>query len=267
MLISRVKLFPNNNSKSIRIAKSLEKKLIENNFIIDDNFDLGIAIGGDGSFLRMLKLSNFSSEVMYVGVNTGTLGFLQEINCNKLDDFISRIKEDNFELNKIGIQETEINTIDSTSRFYSLNEILIRSNDLKTASLEVKINNKLLENFAGDGLLIATSVGSTAYNLSYQGSIVYDLIHTLQITPIAPLNTRAYRSLINSIIVPEDKLISVTPLKNKNNLLIMVDGENNTYDNVVNIETSIQSKRINILRLKEYDFTLKINEKFIKDLD
>lgn len=267
MLINKVKLFPNNNSKSIRIAKSLTKKLIDNGFIIDDDFDLGIAIGGDGAFLRMLKLTNFNSNVKYVGVNTGTLGFLQEISCNKLDDFISRIKADDFELNAIGIQETLVNTITSTSRFYSLNEILIRDKDLKTASLEVKVNNKLLENFTGDGLLIATSVGSTAYNLSYHGSIVYDLIHTLQITPVAPLNTKAYRSLINSIIVPEDKIINIIPLKNKNNLLITIDGENSIYDGVVDIETSIQNKRINILRLKEYDFTLKINEKFIKDLD
>ena len=74
-MIKNIKLFINNNEKSIELAKLVRDKLNENGFIIDDNnFDLGIAIGGDGSFLRMIKKNKFDSEPYYVGINSGHLG-------------------------------------------------------------------------------------------------------------------------------------------------------------------------------------------------
>ena len=120
-----------------------------------------------------------------------------------------------------------------------------------------------LETAVGDGLLISTSFGSTAYNLSFGGSIVYNTFHTLQITPIAPLNNKSYRSLLNSVILPENKVISLLPQRNRD-LLITIDGENKYYENVIKVETVVDKKRINCLRRKGYNFVEKINEKFLK---
>ena len=125
------------------------------------------------------------------------------------------------------------------------------------------INDVLLENFVGDGLLISTSCGSTAYNLSFGGSVVYNDLHTLQITPIAPLNSKAYKSLINSIIVPENKLIKIIPTKIVKDLHLVVDGENIIFENVKSIQTKTANKKIKILRLSVYDYTKVINEKFL----
>ncbi len=121
----------------------------------------------------------------------------------------------------------------------------------------------MLERFVGDGLLIATSFGSTAYNLSHGGSIVYNTFHTLQITPIAPLNNKSYRNLINSVILPENKTVKLD-LGGDKNIMITVDGENIVYENVVKVETFVHEKRIKCLRRKDYDFSKKINEKFLK---
>ena len=80
MKIKRIRIFSNNNKKSLGIKDILISKLEENGFIIDEfNYDLGIAVGGDGSFLRMIKESNFNSNIFYIGVNAGTLGFAQEV--------------------------------------------------------------------------------------------------------------------------------------------------------------------------------------------
>ena len=80
MQIKRVKLFSNDNENSKEIEKILKNELEKENFIIcDKDYELAIAIGGDGSFLRMLKRSNFNSDIYYIGVNCGTLGFLEEI--------------------------------------------------------------------------------------------------------------------------------------------------------------------------------------------
>lgn len=264
-MIKKVKIFPNDNPNSKEIAEKLCNELKENGFeIVANDFDLAIAVGGDGSFLRMVKQCNFDSDVYYIGVNTGTLGFLQEIKPDKIKEFVSKLIKEEFKIEEIGIQKTTVVTEKNDSLFYSLNEIVIREKDLNASVLDIKIDDVLLERYVGDGILISTSVGSTAYNLSYGGSIVYDMLHTLQITPIAPINSKAYRNLLTSIVVPENKLISLLPPKEKSNIIIIVDGENNFYDNVKRIDTIVSKKRIKCMRMSNYDFTNIINEKFLK---
>ena len=253
MRINKIRLFANDNTLSNEIKNILSNKLKENNFIIsDDDYELGIAIGGDGSFLRMLKQSNFNSDVYYIGINTGTLGFLQEIKPDNIDDFILNLKNNNYKIEEIGIQKTKINSNNISSIFYSLNEIVVRNKELNTIFLNIFIDDILLEKFIGDGILVSTSVGSTAYNLSFGGSIVYNTLHTLEITPIAPLNNKSYRNLLNSIIIPEDKTIKLLP-SNSKDIIITVDGENNIYEDVSSIETTVSDKKIKCLRMNNYN--------------
>lgn len=260
--IKSFKLFPNSNDKSHDIEQIIREKLIKNGFIERDEYDLAIAIGGDGSFLRMVKNSNFNSDTLYVGINAGTLGFAQEVSVDNIDNFILDLKRNKYKVDTIGVQKTKVITNEGNSNFYSLNEIVIRDAYLNTANLSIKIDDEFLESYHGDGILIATSFGSTAYNLSFGGSIIYNTFHTIQITPIAPLNNKAYRSLLNSVVLPENSLVEIIP-ENKD-LLITVDGENNVYDNVIKIETSVKEKRIKVLRTLDYDFVKKINEKYLK---
>lgn len=260
--IKSFKIFSNNNEKALNATEIIKEKLLKNGLIESDEYDLAIAVGGDGSFLRMVKYTNFNSECLYVGINAGTLGFAQEVSLNNIDEFIDDIKNGKYKVDTIGVQKTKVVTNEGDSNFFSLNEIVIRDKDLNTAVLDVLIDDIYLEEYHGDGILIATSFGSTAYNLSFGGSIIYNTFHTLQITPIAPLNNKSYRSLLNSVVLPEEKLVKVIP-KNKN-ILVTIDGENKVYDNVDYIETSVKEKRIQCLRSKDYDFSLKINEKFLK---
>ena len=263
MQIKKFIIFSNNTKLSIELKDKVKEKLEKANFIESKkSFDLAIAIGGDGCFLRMVKETKFNSRVLYVGINTGTLGFAQEVKVDDIDNFINNLIIENYKIDNIGIQETKIITSVNTFYFNSLNEIVIRDKNLNTLTLDVMIDSVKLEKFVGDGMLVATSFGSTAYNLSFGGSIVYNTFHTLQLTPIAPLNNMSYRNLLNSVIIPEEKKIFIIP-KNKD-LLIQVDGDNNIYDNVSLIETYIHKKRIKCYRDKNYDFSKKINEKFLK---
>ena len=263
-MIRNIKLFVNNNVKSYKVAKDVEDRFIKNGYTISaTKFDLGIAIGGDGSFLRMIKSCNFSTTPFYVGINSGTLGFLQEVKIDELDKFLEELSEESFKIENIGIQETTIKHKEGLSRFCSLNEILIRDKNLKLSKFGIYIDGDLFERFAGDGVMIATSLGSTAHNLSYGGSIVYSDFSTLQITPIGPINSSSYRTLPNSLIVPTSKEIVVEPLAGINNLMVTIDGENNIYDEVENINTSIKDKKIKCLRFSHYNFPQKINEKLL----
>lgn len=265
-MIKNIKLFVNNNDKSYKVASIVERSFSQNGFTISDkNFDLGVAIGGDGSFLRMIKACNFSDIPYYIGVNSGTLGFLQEVKIDEIDKFIEELQKEKYKVENIGIQETTINHADGASRFFSLNEILVRDKNLKLSKFRVSIDNDLLETFAGDGLMIATSLGSTAHNLSYGGSIVYSDFSTLQITPVGPITSSSYKSLVNSIIVPTSKEILVEPIEGIDNLMVTIDGENNLYENVTDINTSIRDKKIKCLRFSHYNFPQKINEKLLSN--
>ena len=260
-----VKLFVNDNETSKNVSKIVKEKLEIANFqIVEDNYDLAIAIGGDGSFLRMIKNTNFNENCLYIGINAGTLGFAQEVNIEEIDQFILDLKDKNYKVENIGIQEIEIKTPDTISKQLSLNEMIVRDMELNTANLNVLVEGVLLEDFVGDGLLLATSFGSTAYNLSFGGSIVYNTFHTLQLTPIAPLNNKSYRNLLNSVILPDNKEIVIKPCNRTKNLLITVDGDNNFYKNVDYVSSKVSGREIQILRMKDYNFIKKINDKFLK---
>lgn len=264
-IINKVRLFYNSNSQS-KSTYELTKELLERYHfeIVEEDYDLAIAIGGDGSFLRMVKQASFNSTIYYVGINSGTLGFLQEIKPEEVEVFIARINNNDYKLEELSVQETVIKRKKDSSIFFSLNDLVIRDKELNTTHLTIKIDDCILENFVGDGVLISTSVGSTAYNLSFGGSIVYGSIHTLQITPIAPLNSKAYRSLMNAVIIPEEKTIHILPKKDKRNLILSIDGETNSYKGVEEIVTKVGDKKIYCLRMNDYDYTNIINEKFLK---
>lgn len=262
--MKKIKLFVNNNPQAQEVASIVTKKLQQENFkIVETDYELAIAIGGDGSFLRMVKAANFNENCLFVGINAGTLGFAQEVSLEDIDEFIEDLKTQDYKVERIGAQEIEITTNDSVSKHLSLNEIVIRDIDLNTVNLSIQIENQLLEKFVGDGMLISTSFGSTAYNLSFGGSIVYNTFHTLQLTPIAPLNNKSYRNLLNSVIIPDDKVITLFPINRSKDLLITIDGDNNKYKDVKKIETT-QTRTIQVLRMKDYNFIKKINDKFLK---
>lgn len=260
-----VRLFVNDNETSKNVSKIVTEKLESANFqIVEENYDLAIAIGGDGSFLRMIKSSNFNENCLYIGINAGTLGFAQEVNVEEIDKFILDLENNNYKIENIGIQEIEIKTPDTISKQLSLNEMIVRDMELNTANLKVLVEGVLLEDFVGDGLLLATSFGSTAYNLSFGGSIVYNTFHTLQLTPIAPLNNKSYRNLLNPVILPGNKEVVIRPFNRTKNLLITVDGDNNFYKNVDYVSSKVSGREIQILRMKDYNFVKKINDKFLK---
>ncbi len=261
--IKRIGLFPNHNDKSVAFSEQLAKKLEVFGYLIDqNNFDLAIAVGGDGSFLHMVKECSFDEGIYYVGVNTGTLGFVQDIYPNEMDTFIQKLYEDDYKIEDIGTLRTEIITDDDVCEKYSLNEMIIRDSKLGKLQTTILVNEQLLGRFIGDGLLVATSFGSTAQNRSYNGAIVYNELHTLQVTPMGPISSDSYRSISNSIVMPEERIITISPSYENKKILITADGEHEVFENVKAVNNSVK-KKIRCLKMTNYDYTRKINEKIL----
>lgn len=262
--MKKVKLFINQNEQSLKTARRLLKLLGKRGFIeVEQNYEIAISVGGDGAFLRMVKETNFNPDIYYIGVHTGTLGFLPEVLPNELEEFVSYLTLEEYKVDEIGLLETTIECEKEVKRLISLNEIVIRDFELGSLTLDIKLENWLLERFKGDGMLISTSIGSTAYNLSFGGSIVYFYLHTLQLTPIAPFNSSSYRNLQNSVVLPENITIEINPVNN-DHLWISADGENYNIQNVKRIIAKIGNQKMKRLRYHNLPFPTIIKEKFLK---
>ena len=129
--------------------------------------------------------------------------------------------------------------------------------------LFISIGGKPIEKFSGDGLIVATSAGSTAYNYSVGGSIADPRLKLLQVTPIAPMNTTAYRSFTSSILLPADLSLGVVPEQRENQINIMNDGIETAYTNVKSIEVRVSEISVHLIRLKGYDFWNKVTDKVL----
>lgn len=267
MDIKRIQIVNNLNKKSIETKEIVVKFIKEFNLIeVESKPDLIIAIGGDGTFLRALNKNRYNTETLYVGIHTGHLGFLQDIQISEIEELFKRITTKNFIVDEILLQEITFHCDKHSFQYKSINEFVLRERNLKTLEVDVKIGNAYLQSFRGDGFIVSTPTGSTAYNLSAGGSILFPGIEGLQLLPLAPLpKSKHFATLSNSIIIPKNQKLELLPNAYfKNNLFICVDGECFQFNFKINkITLKIADKGINVLRFKEHNFCTRINEKFI----
>lgn len=261
-----------------KVSEEAKHKVIskfqENGFNVKENTiegcELVVCIGGDGALIHAVHAYDFP-EIPFVGINTGHLGFFQEINHedpSELDRFIKEYKVGRYSLQPLHTVKATVTLQDGTTQVHrGLNEIVITGIHSYSIHLDISIGDSPIEKFSGDGILVATSAGSTAYNYSVGGSIVDPRIKLLQVTPIAPMNTTAYRSFTSSILLPSELSLGVVPEKSdshKNNRLILLnDGTQNLYMNVKDVKVEFSEKVINLVRFENYDFWSKVKTKFL----
>ena len=262
-----INIFGNETAISRETKKILKQKLEKSGFVVpklyDERAELIICVGGDGSFLHTLRKFDFPN-IPFIGVNTGHLGFFQELYPDQLDEFIFRYKMGNYEIQELKTIGAEINSGKQITKVKGLNEIVIKGDMSITAHLNISIGDSFVERFSGDGILVATPAGSTAYNYALGGSIVDPRLTLLQITPIAPMNTTAYRSFTSSVIVPPDLSINIYPeLSSEHSILVIADGMEYKYHELSDISISFSESKVKLLRFENYDFWNKVKSKFL----
>lgn len=264
----KISLFTNGTRVSDKVKDELTEMLLESGHIVTTEYkgdsDLIICIGGDGAFLETIHKCDFPS-CPTVGINTGHLGFFQEVRPQKLQDFLAAYEKGQYSIQELSTVKCTITT-ESGEEFthVGLNEIAIKGRHSYSVHLFISIGGRPIEKFSGDGILVATSAGSTAYNYSLGGSIVDPRLKLLQVTPIAPMNTTAYRSFTSSILLPSDLSIGIRPERSENRIFILNDGIETGYENVRNIEVSASDEVVNLIRFKNYDFWHKVKDKFLE---
>lgn len=262
-----ISIFTNGTEMSLDVKSELRKELNNRGYTVmseySQNTDLIICIGGDGAFLETIHKCNFP-DCPIVGINTGHLGFFQEVLPENIQTFIEDYENENYSIQQLGTVRCIVTESDGNmNEHIGLNEITITGRKSYSIHFDITIGGKPIEKFSGDGILVATSAGSTAYNYSLGGSIVDPRLKLLQVTPLAPMNTTAYRSFTSSILLPDDMNLGIIPESEENRIYIANDGEITGYSNVREIEVRMSSKVVNLIRFKDYDFWNKVKDKFL----
>lgn len=150
-------------------------------------FDLVIALGGDGTILRTCRQMGRNQRPV-IGVNMGHLGFLADLSPADLLDRLSAIAYRNFRTISHLMYECRLLRGDGTTENHlGLNEVAILSaGALQLLQIELSIDNEMVATFAGDGLLVSTPIGSTAHSLAAGGPILKQDLQAFVITPICP---------------------------------------------------------------------------------
>lgn len=147
---------------------------------------------------------------------------------------------------------------------YAVNEVVVKGDKSRTIHLSLNVNGKHIQNFSGDGMIISTPTGSTAYNYAAGGSIVDPSLNLMQLTPLYPINTNAYRCFTSSIIFSSESIIKIIPeYRFEDSILIVLDGIEYRFNQMSNIDISISDLKIKLLRMSDYEFWSRVSEKFL----
>jgi NAD+ kinase len=183
---------------------------------IPENIDCAIVLGGDGTIIQTAN-DLMAHNIPILGVNMGTLGFLAEIEKNHFEEALDRLFRDDYRIqNRIMIGGDIIYNKEQPGHIksdtgYALNDVVItRRSFSRIISLGIYVNDELVDNFFGDGVIISTPTGSTAYNLSAGGPIITPEANVMVITPICPHSLSP-----RSVVVSADDTIKVIVGKSK----------------------------------------------------
>ena len=214
--------------------------------------DFLISVVVDGSFLSVVRKS-FKYDKAVFGINLGTLGFLTDISMEQLPDFIKDLKYNIYKIDNRMMVEGSVNL----NKFVAFNDIVISRKSISSMiRIEGKINGKNFNSYYGDGVIISTPTGSTAYNLSVGGPIVYPLTEAFIITPVAP-HSLTQRPLV----MPVDFEIEFKIIDNQG-AVVIVDGQD-IYEVEQNqsIKIKIANKKAKMIHRIQRDYFEVLNEK------
>ncbi len=238
--------------KLIHISKDCGIEIVED----VESCEIIFSIGGDGTFLKTARLSD---EKPILGINTGTLGYLTEVNPDQLEEAINDILNKNYRIeNRMMLEGEIIKPNGETIKIpESLNEIAISKNTFGVVRFDAIINDKLINSYTADGILICTPTGSTAYNLSCGGPIVDPTAEIITLTPIAP------HTIINrSVIFSDDSIvkIKITELRDNTTSYVLYDGRPIEVFSQDIVEIKKSDKITKIIKLEDRSFIDTIRE-------
>lgn len=217
-----------------------------------DGLDMLITVGGDGTILVIAE-ECMKSGVPILGVNKGTLGFMAEIELSDLDAIVGIIKNGDYKIDKRALLCVEYDG----NKYFGLNEAIVYRSDTKMITVDVKIEDQLVDKYSCDGFIVCTPTGSTAYSLSAGGPIMSPSACAMCLTPINShsLHTRP-------IVIGGNEKVEISVCRAYEDATLIVDGfEKTKLDMNKPIYFHKPDKTLNFIRLQNSNFYSKLLSK------
>ncbi len=261
----RVAIINNQEEKSLRVTRRLVELLeLSENTIDQDNPELVISVGGDGTLLSAFHLFNHKlDQVQFLGVHTGHLGFYTDWRDYELAEMVASLCNDRQKTVSYPLLDVRITYANGKSdkHFLALNESTIKRGN-RTMVADISIKEDLFEKFRGDGLSISTPTGSTAYNKSVGGAVLHPSINAFQLAEIASLNNRVFRTLGSPIVVGHHEWVKVQ-LQQSTDYLVTIDQFTIEQEEIDAIYYRIADERIHFASYRHMHFWNRVKDSFI----
>ncbi|WP_040711865.1 NAD kinase [Paenibacillus curdlanolyticus] len=221
-----------------------------------------ISIGGDGTLLQAYhKFVERIDDISFVGVHTGHLGFYADWKADELEELVALMAENEPRIVSYPLAKIELETANDKTCFTALNEFTLKGVD-GTLVAQININDELFEMFRGDGIVISTPSGSTAYNKSLGGAIVHPSMESIQMAEIASINNRVYRTLGSSVLLPKHHHVDIISSK-KQRITLAIDHISILRDDIRAIRCAVSDHKISFARYRPFTFWNRVREAFI----
>jgi len=188
---------------------------------VDPQAEAIVVLGGDGTLLHVAGKA-YQLGIPMLGINLGGLGFLTEIHMDEIEEALDSLISGTLELDRRTVLSVTVKVPDSIdSTYYALNEAVISKGPLgKIITLPTWASGSFLTTYRGDGLIISTATGSTAYNLSAGGPILHPGIEALILTPICPFALNA-----RPLILPGQMKVAIQIKNAMEKISLIIDGQ------------------------------------------
>jgi NAD+ kinase len=219
-------------------------------------------LGGDGTMLDAVTLVK-DKGIPLLGINFGRLGFLANINKDELSTAVDAIVNQTFVVDKRSLIHLDANMPLFGDAPFALNEFAIHKRDISPMiKIHTYLNGEFLNTFWADGLIVSTPTGSTGYNMSCNGPIVFPEASNFVITPVAPHNLN-----VRSIVVPDSNIISFEVEGRADQFICTMDSRKEIVNKDIQLAIKKEKFLIKLVRLNEGSFLSTLRNKLTWGMD
>ena len=221
-----------------------------------ETIDFALSVGGDGTFLTTAALVGHL-DIPILGINCGHLGYLAEVQTDNVELVLDQLVNNNYTIEKRSMLEVSCQHDGKLASPYALNEVAILKSGLSSMiTVDVTLNGEFLHNYKADGLLVATSTGSTAYNLSVGGPLLDPHVNAIILSPVATHSLN-----IRPLVVLDDSKIDVKIASRNGNFLLSVDGRSQVLSQDVQLHIERSQRTIKLVRINGQTFMQSLKDK------
>ena len=237
-------------------------KILNDGDAIGGFIDLFITLGGDGTLLDMVNLIG-NSGVPVIGINFGRLGFLASVNKSDIAAAIYAVVNKHFTLDSRALLSIESEQHIFGDSNFALNDVTIhKRDDSAMITTHMFLDGEFLNSYWGDGMIIATPTGSTAYSLSCGGPVILPSSNTIIVTPVAPHNLN-----VRPIVLPDTSKLSLEVECRSSNYLVSCDSRTAVIDTTIRFEVHKADFELNLIRLSNESYLSTLRNKLLWGLD